>query len=277
MSHQKGFAHLILILSVIVIFIIGLAYLFFIYLPHRQTNEFLTSSKEVVSKLEEEIESFKETFNAAKNIKLDFDEAKRALVRSTFDFEDTKEEINSLKTEYQKVKATKKVVQLDKDINEQFTLIDELLNEYEKDLKYRDDVFKAWGDKIQNEFDNFSYQYYSGGDRVDFILKAELITSLSQQSLYALDNINIPESQKADFDYRKAFMTEINTNFKLLANYYRQGDDEKASETLSAMSQRLEDMSKEFEKTVDEYTKDSPVAKKLKEIEEKFEKIKKLY
>lgn len=274
MSNQKGFTPIILIL-IFIFLVLGLfgAYFYFIFFPDKLTREYISSNKEIVVSLNKEIEKFEnDDFLAARNIKLEIKDAQSSLQLHIANLDDTKLKVSSLSAGLQKLKPTKKTGDLHLLSQEQFNLSQNILEDFGNDLLYRKKVFEAFG-SLPQQLEAFQLLFYKGGEREYFIITTDKIRDLAQQTLYALDNINVPQNDQDDFEYRKTYVSDIKDTFERVNDDYRFSKYPDVEQEIGQLSKRIEDSNKKFEAAIEKYAKDSSVARYLEEFKSKDQSI----
>ncbi len=270
---QKGFASIILILIILILTSIGGSYYYFVYLPQITASNYLKLSPPIIKQLDQTIDDLDQEFQSSKNIKLDYKDAKSALNDHLLKYQTIKSKSDQLKLEYKKLPTTQPIRQLDFMINQQFDLVDNVLDYYSKDLSYRQNVFAAFGETFPDSLEEFKRLFYTGSERTDYILATQKISDLAQQTLYDLDNIQIPPDEKEDHTYRRKYVVDIKDTFKLLNEYYRASEDEKALEEINQLSSRTEAGQKEFETIVQNYVTKSSTAQGIEKYKSQTKKI----
>ncbi len=172
---KSFFSHkiiIILLLAIILFSSCAGGYFYLIYRPAKLDKEYIQGNEQTLPKLTAEITRLKkEDFLTVKNIKLNYDDAKKALLQHQTNANSTKLKVSALKKDYDTLKPTTRTKKLQELSTNQFKIAEDIIKGYGDSLEYRQKIFDADGDKLDPASETFTSSHYRDGGRADLIIQ----------------------------------------------------------------------------------------------------------
>ena len=259
----------ILLLPVLVV---AFALSFFLFNSF-QAKRYYERAENITSNLEDEINTLEAGFKKLGTTVSTSDQGKRTPETHLDLIKPAKSNISDLETEYKDLSVPNKAKELDEKLTSVFELTDSFVRKYERTAQFNKDVYNAYGDTLNNELDNFTKNYYRGGDRVVFITQTEGIENLSADAIKKMQILNPSDDDKGYYDLKLKHLYNLKSAFSSLNYYYRYNQFDQAQRETASLTAKTDSLNLELEQNAKKYITNSSVAQDLKKLKEQLEEI----
>lgn len=254
---------ILFVLPLLLFILAAVAVLVLYVMPRQKSATYVKDSGLIAKNLRTEVTRLKNNnFTDAKTITTSLEEAKTRLQGHISDLDDTKKEINNLKSEFHKLKTPKNQKAQADAIEKAFGQAESIMTSYGNDLELREKIFAAY-DILPNELDVFNDLLSTGGPITEFIAETDLIVSLADESIIRMGLIEVEADDKALYDHRMGYLVDIKTTFTSLTNLYRAYNQPKIKEVLTEFSAKNEARNEAMTEIINNYVDNSSLAKEF--------------